>query len=197
MTDLFDIKNPNSLLRQIFEEAVLEKTIINLRDYPDLPELQIPSNYVRKEYNFSAHNYGKEIRQSIEPIVQEVEHEQKAYNMFTSLYEATLNAHQHGNKANPAKKTVIAYNNQPKTMEAIVMDEGGEIVPHFLPFILKHREGDISKKFINFYDYATNVKKSQENNGTGTSFMHAYTDLIEYHKGETGGMAVYLKKNLI
>ena len=105
-----------------------------------------------------------------------------------------LNAHQHGNKANPDKKITLAYQIKNDKIRAAVIDQGGVFKPDFVPFILNLRQqGSYKKVFHNFYSFS-DVEKPLTNNGTGTSFMHAYVDDVSYLKSPEGGLVVHLTK---
>ncbi len=90
------------------------------------------------------------------------------------------------------KSITFAYRIGSRSLDIIVEDEGGIIKSVFTPFILRHREVDIKNKFINFYEFS-GEDKPQTNNGTGTSFIHAYMDEVNYYLGDNG-LAVHMVK---
>src|SRR3989344_5808560 len=90
-------------------------------------------------------------------------------------------------------KELSIENGERKEISSLIEDEGTILNSTFVPFILKHRESDVKSKYIDFYKFARK-EKPKANNGTGTSFMHAYMDEINYYLGEHGLM-VHMVKN--
>lgn len=160
-----------------------------------LVDLKIPDNYEINQINFPNISYEKSIREIIEPISNSCENLGYSHNIFTALYESILNAHQHGNKSNMKKKILFGYKLDPTSIEFIISDEGDKLHKSFLPFILAQRENNFqNSSFIDWYKFS-NQEKNQINNGTGTSFIHAYMDEVKYFKSqELNGLAIYLKK---
>ena len=186
--DLFETDKYDSLLRFLIRET----RIINLKDFKT-EEYKIPSNYDVIELNLNQKEYTKEIRLAIDTIVEIAEKKGCPSNLYTALYEAVLNAHQHGNKEDPNKRIKIAYNVSKNSIDIAVIDEGGFINPDFISYIIRHREQKHKEKFMDFYEFS-NMKKPVENNGTGTLFMHLYSDKISYYKSDKGGLVVNLTK---
>lgn len=186
-----DIFSPHSEYMKTFDKK------INFQN-KSLPKLTIPQNFKQIDFNLPTEGYEKQIREIIEPTTTYAEKLGYGPNIFTALYETILNAHQHGNqkeKKNITLASLIKKNN----LEIIVADQGNSLHPSFMRFILTLRQKEIKNGFINWYKFSNQIKP-QNNNGTGTSFMHAYMDKIEYYISENektkGGLCVKLyKKN--
>ena len=186
--DIFDAACIDSLVRKIFRE----------RGELDLQHFSIPTYKIRQDYTvvecqIDQKTHGKDIRRTIEPIIDKAESMGYSHNLFTAVYEAVLNAYQHGNKMDPNKKVTIAYKIGREKADIVVMDEGGVLDPEFVPFVLHHREGQHTTRFLDFYKF-TGREKPEGNNGTGTSFMHTYVDTVSYFKSPAGGLVVQLTK---
>ena len=110
------------------------------------------------------------------------------------MYEAVLNAHEHGNLRNPDKKITLAHRLDPASLTCVVMDQGGVLVSEFVPFILRHREGRHLVAMLDFYQFSKKPKANEGNLGKGTSFIHTYADKVGYFKSEEGGLVVSLTK---
>ncbi len=185
--DLFNLEDPNSIIRKIIngEEEIILAEIAQRK-------VSIPIGYELKELHLKSGN-GKEINSLINEEIKKFKEAGYPENIYTPIYEAILNAYQHGNKRDPNKKIIFAHKIGETSLDIIVEDEGGVIEGVFVPFILKHRERDVRRKFINFYEFA-NKEKPQSNNGTGTSFIHAYMDEVNYYLGENG-LIVHMTEN--
>ncbi len=159
------------------------------------PKIKIPSYFNKIDVKLDNFNYAQDIRKIIEPISRKVEKFGFSHNIFTGLYEALLNAYQHGNKFDDDKKLILGSNYNEDKLEFIVGDSGKILHKNFFRFILKHRERtDNGSSFINWYKFSGELR-SNINNGTGTSFMHAYFDNIKYFNSlDTKGLGVYLAK---
>ncbi|NQV91203.1 ATP-binding protein [Candidatus Woesearchaeota archaeon] len=187
--DIFSEGTLDSLVAQAVAEIPdVDIRILNVQNY------HIPSDYVVVESKFSSDNYGSEIRGVIKPIIEEAENKGCNPNLHTALYEAVLNAHQHGNKLNPDKKVKICYKITDNIAEIGVVDQGGKFKVAFIPFIFKHKRKDHEANFIDFYRFA-GLQKPATNNGTGTSFMHTYVDNVSYFRSEEGGLVVHITKS--
>ena len=192
--DIFDVDEIDSVLRQ-----KLRREEINLREF-NVPVYEIEPDYKVEQFRLSSDRklYLKQVRTSIENTSGMAESKGFNHNIFTALYEAVLNAHQHGNRADSDKRIILAHNIEDEIAKFVVVDEGGNINPEFIPFVLRHREGrhEKGRKIVDFYKF-TNTKKPACNNGTGTSFIHMYMDDVAYYKHVEGGLAVHLikKKN--
>lgn len=177
----------------------MKKTLKNPIDLgsEELPTLIVPSNFKRFEMPNVKKSYFSEIRDFISGFAQEAEENGFGGNMFTALYEGVLNAYTHGNKCDDNKSVMLSTNIKDNKLEFIIEDEGDKLHPDFMRFILAHREkSDNKSNFINWYKFSEAQKRNEYNNGTGTSFMHAYMDNVLYYKSnELGGLAVYLQKN--
>ena len=159
-----------------------------------LPTLKIPDNFKKRELYLPEKDYGSLLREFVEPYAQNAEVKGFGLSVFTAIYEAILNAHQHANKLSE-KKILIGSLVTKKSLEIIVCDSCEKLPEHFVSFILTMRLRNVSVEgVIDWYAYSGNVKP-ETNHGTGTSFMHTYMDTIKYFKSEdTGGLAVYMQK---
>jgi len=188
--DLFNLEEDDSLIRL----KTKREGLVKLADFPEIPTYKIPEGYTVKKYNLPSENYAGQLRDITGKISSIVEKKGCSSNFFSALYEATLNAHQHGNKLDPNKKITLAYCIKPRKIRVAVIDEGGVFEPDFLPFIINLRtKGNYKTSFQNYYNFSK-TEKPITNNGTGTAFMHAYVDDVSYLKSEEGGLVVHLIK---
>jgi hypothetical protein len=184
-SDSFDIKN------KFVIERLKDKIEIN-----SLKEIQIPASFEKKEIRLPSENYAAKLRNQIQEITEFYEKQGFNPNIFTAIYEGVLNAHQHGNNLDEKKKILLNHRLENKNLEIIIEDEGKELDEYFLPFILNLREMSYKStfSFIDWYKFA-NKEKNKTNNGTGSSFMHAYMDKVRYFKShKLKGLAVYMCK---
>jgi len=191
--DIFDVDNIGSIVRRI----VRERGMVRLADF-DVKPYKIPDGYQVSVFMFPPVVHIDDLRHvqaSIQPIFQEAQRLGFPDNLSTAFLESVLNAHQHGNQNQPNKKVTVAYKITPAFVEIAVMDEGGIIDPELIPFVLRHRESRHKGKgeAINFYEF-TRRQHPPGHNGTGTLFMHLYTDKVTYYKSEKGGLVVHLTK---
>lgn len=186
--DLFDTDNLESILNQL----VLGKSEIKLSEFL-IPTFEVPEDFAKFICHFEKDIHGTQIRNAIEPIAKEAEEQGYSDNIFTAIYEAVLNAYQHGNNYDPNKSIRVDYKITNQQLEIAITDQGGIIKSEFIPFVLRHREGKHKTKFLDFYEF-TKTKKPVTNNGTGTSFIHTYVDEVSYFKSKEGGLVVYLLK---
>ena len=187
--DLFDIESLDSLVRQ----ELREPKVVSLNDFK-IPVFKLPSNSVTITVNLPSEKYEKHIRSAIEPVGEIAEAKGYSGNFFTALYEAVKNAHEHGNKKDENKHVLINHKIDDESAKIAIMDQGGVLEPDFIPFIIAHREIDIKEKFLNYYQFSGKQKPRSSNLGTGTSFMHAYADKVQYFKSSSGGLVVLLTK---
>ncbi|MFW6383361.1 MAG: ATP-binding protein [Nanoarchaeota archaeon] len=162
----------------------------------DLPSLGIPAHFEKYELPDLGNNYFGQMRDFISPFAEQCEQKSFGGNVFTALYEGLLNAYTHGNKKDNSKNVLFGSNIKENNIEFIIADEGEKLHPDFMRFILAHRERtNQQSNFINWYKFSDAKKDNEYNNGTGTSFMHAYMDNVLYYKSkDLGGLAVYLSK---
>ncbi len=173
-------------------KSILNKEI-NLEEN-NISSIHIPKNFKKRKINLPKTNYGIKIREFVEPYAINAEENGFAYNIFTALYEAILNAHQHGNKDQINSEILFANLNSKNSLEFIICDNGTKLPNHFISYILNLRETNTDQKYFNWYEYSGNPKP-QTNNGTGTYFIHSYMDIVKYFKSkDTNGLAVYMKK---
>ena len=178
---------------QLVRDALDQKIDLNSEK---LPSISVPDSFRKHIMSVSEGNYFSEIREFITPLAKECEEKGFGGNVFTALYEAVLNAYTHGNNFDDSKKVLVGSNIKGNNLELIVADEGEELHPEFTRFILAHRERTSqTSNFINWYAFSDSNRKDPNNNGTGTSFMHAYVDSVLYFKSQDmGGLAVYMQK---
>ncbi|MBS3152520.1 ATP-binding protein [Candidatus Woesearchaeota archaeon] len=188
--DIFDLDCLDSVVRKIFEKG----GNINLDDFNITP-FEIPKDHKVLEIAINENElYPQQIRSQIEGAVRGAEAKGCNANLYTALYEAILNAYQHGNEKDPKKKILMSYNLGGKTADFAIIDDGGKLDSHFVAFVLLHKEGKYREKFLDFYTF-THRSKPSSNNGTGTSFMYTYVDRVNYFKYKNGGLVVYLSKD--
>ncbi len=188
--DIFNFANDASFVRLKAKRGGL----VSLADFDTIPTFEIPETYRVNRYTFPSENYAPHIRDAVEKIAKSAEKKGCNPNFFTALYEATLNAHQHGNKLDSKKSVTLVYIIKEDKVRTAIIDEGGQFEADFIPFILNMRlEGSYKKTFHNYYQFS-NQEKPATNNGTGTSFMHAYVDDVAYLKSKDGGLVVHLTK---
>lgn len=187
--DLFSTGSIESIVRKAFSG---DKSIDLKKERIEVFKLN--PGYETQNYAFSDDNkvYPKQIRAAIDPLSEKAEQEGYGHSLYTALYEAVLNAHQHGNKMMADKQVVIAHRFTHDDISIAIIDQGGIINPQFVPFVLSHRDTQ-EKPMISWYKYL-GIEKPENNNGTGTSFMHCYVDRVSYYKGENGGLVVLLQK---
>jgi len=191
-----------TMAEDLLESRILEERLakvlarqqpINLADL-DLEPYEFRSGYSVREFKFSPdyNIFSTEIKEATREVCDALG--SLNFNLFTPLFEAILNAHQHGNKKNPGKSVTVAYKRSESSVEASVLDQGGEINPAFFPFVSLNRRV-AGKEALNFYDVC-GISPIGPNLGTGTSFLHTYLDRISYYRSKEGGLVVHLVKNL-
>lgn len=187
--DIFSLDDSNSHIRSKLRENPIIFSNSNLK------RIRIPSHYKKQELSLPTNNYGNEIRREVELIGSLAEEKGFSPNIFTAVYEAVLNAHQHGNKLDESKRILIGTNITKKNLEVVVADEGEMLHPEFSAFILNLRNTpNIAAQTFSWYAFS-GEEQPEINNGTGTSFMHTYMDEIRYFQSsELGGLAVYMSK---
>ncbi|NCC71214.1 hypothetical protein EOM09_06540 [bacterium] len=153
---------------------------INLEEN-NISSIHIPHNFKKRKINLPKTNYGLKIREFVEPFAINAEEKGFGYNIFTALYEAILNAHQHGNKDQINSEILFANLNSKNSLEFIICDKGTKLANHFISYILNLRETNSNKSYLNWYEYSGNPKP-ETNNGTGTYFIHNYMDIVKYFK---------------
>ncbi len=97
-TELLDLDSIDSLTRRLFKE----KGSVNLKEL-DIETYKVPEEYKITIIQPTEKTYARDIRARLEPILQEAELKGYPSNIFTAVYEATLNAYQHGNKKDDKK----------------------------------------------------------------------------------------------
>ncbi len=182
--DIVAIGNHRSLARTPF------KGRINLKDFQDLPRFHADDTYKVRRFNIPSEKDVIDYTASLGEICNEARHTGKHERLFSGLYEALRNAHQHGNQRNPEKAIEIAYRPVTCGFEVVVSDEGGEIDAAFIPFILMHRQGMLRP--LSFYSFAPSSQRLEENTGNGTFVIHMSADEVNYFANYTGGLSVQM-----
>lgn len=183
--ELFSLGDKNSLVRKVWE-AIAE---INIKEF-DLKPYKIPEDYEVNTHQFSEEKYGREIRSVVEPLAEKAENFGYSSNLFTAMYEAIKNAHEHGNKKDPEKKVTVGHKITPTGAAIIISDEGGVLDSQFANFILEQRiSRSESSNFLDWYKFSDR-EKPRGNLGTGTSFIHAYSSDVRYYMSEDGGITI-------
>lgn len=189
--DIFDV----DLFTSVVRERLRERGNVDLHTV-SVPTFRVTDDFTVKKAKISAKDR-KEARSVIDefinPLVAEASAAGYGTNFHAGLYEAVLNAFQHGNKRDPEKEVVLAYNISPSSLTIAVMDEGGVIDEEFMGYVLRFRQGKHKGSVVSFYEFS-HKEKPKDNLGTGTYFMHAYFDKVEYHKSEKGGLVALLVK---
>mgnify|MGYP000675184366 CR=1 FL=1 len=186
--DLFDLDDIETLIRHLLRR---EKEV-DLRDFDVSPFVVSPDMSV-KDFRFHPERYKKEVKRATEYVISSIEGSgYNVYTVFTPLYEAILNAFQHGHGGDPSKLVTIAHKVSPEEADIAVIDEGGVIDSEFVPFVLRHREGRHRNQVMDFYEFAGRERPDTGNLGKGTFLMHSYANNISYYKSENGGLVVQL-----
>lgn len=174
------------------------KDSIKLNKYLNLKELKIPQNFQQRKIKLSSEQniYKQEIKKISSGVMTYAQKIGSFNHTFqTAIYEAISNAWQHGNRLDSSKNLILAKFATPNSLEVIISDEAEELPKDFQPFIetVKKSEGG----FIDWYNFSDNAIRCEGRNyGTGTSFMHMYSDEVKYFKSkDTRGLALYLKIN--
>jgi len=182
--DIVALGNHESLARTQF------KGRINLREYPDLPKFHADDTYKVKRFNIPNEKDVIDYTASLGEICNEARHTGRHERLFSGLYEALRNAHQHGNQKDSEKAIEIAYRPITDGFEVVVSDEGGKLDASFIPFILMHRQGMLRP--LSFYDFAPDTQRLEENTGNGTFVIHMSADEVNYFINYAGGLSVQM-----
>ncbi len=86
-----------------------------------------------------------------------------AFAIRLALEEAMVNAHKHGNRADPDKQIVVSYEVRPDRLIVRVRDEGEGFDPHVVPD-------------------PTSPDRISLPNGRGIMLMRAYLDDVSYNE---------------
>ena len=164
---------------------------LDIEPYEIKPDHQVKS--LRLNPNGFIGGPSKELKDVCQSVVEEAIRQGYDSRIFTGIYEAVLNAYQHGNNKDPNKPVTIAFKLSDTQLDVVVIDKGGYLDNNFIKFALQHREGKHKEHFLNFYS-VFGIPNPPGNNGTGTSFIYTYFDRVEYYKYEPGGLAVKLTK---
>ena len=189
LVDIFDIDDIESIIRKHWAE----NGVIDLKKF-NIPHYAIPSDYEVKELHLPAIDYDAEIKSDIKRILKTAE--DNGFNrekLFTPIFEACRNAHQHGNQHNPYKKVIIGYKIVPGSLDIAIIDEGGKLDPEFASFVMRHRQGLHRTKYVNFYTFS-NKSPAGDHQGAGTTLIHSYVDAVKYYKSKDNGLVVNLIK---
>jgi|SRR3989344_2568762 len=191
VTDAFDVNTLDSIVGTL----VRSPRSITLSDYA-IPCYEIKNDYAVTTFSLSSKGgkaLSKEIEQAIKPVIDEAVRCGYDPNLLTALYEAVLNAHQHGNGFSREKNVTIASRFNDVSAEISVIDQGGVIPPELILYVLRHRQ-DRRVPQLDFYAFSGREKLTPENQGLGTHFMHTYADEVKYSRSAQGGLVVHLTK---
>jgi anti-sigma regulatory factor (Ser/Thr protein kinase) len=133
------------------------------------------------------------ITAALTPLVRSAEKRGFPAGIEAGLYEALLNAYQHGNNADAAKPLGLATRMRERDLDVVVMDAGGRIDPRFAAYVLLHRSRE-PVKIPDFYTFSGREQKGTHH-GVGTRLMHVYFDKVSYYRSSLGGLAVHLLKS--
>ena len=103
-TDIFDLKDISSVVREVTRQSG-PVSLENFKVYP----FAVPEDFERVELEFSPKDYREKIKRDIKPFVDYACFHGIPENIYTALYEAVLNAFEHGNGKDPHKKVTLAY----------------------------------------------------------------------------------------
>src|SRR3989344_5524916 len=87
----------------------------------DLFNLEDPNSIIRKVVG---DDELKDISSLVEDEIKKFVNEGYPDNIYTPIYEAILNAYQHGNKRDPDKKVRFAYHLGESHLDILIEDEG-------------------------------------------------------------------------
>lgn len=178
-----------------YNEDTIKERLKEPIPYSEFPDLILPKNFVSTDLEIRRKSPYSDLRDQIEPISKNIEKHGFPPNVYTALYESSLNAFQHGNNYDFDKRIRVSHLIKKNSLELIIEDQGDELPEYFIPFLLKVRKETSKKRdFVDWYAFSCN-EKNNVNHGTGTSFIHAYMDDVRYlRSNDLGGLAVYLLK---
>lgn len=178
-----------------YNEDIIKEKLKQPIDYDNFPTLCVPDSFSKTNLNLKKENYSTLIRKQIEPIASLAEKNGFSPNIYTALYEVILNGFQHANNYDESKLLRVSNRINDKSLEIIVEDQGEKLPEYFIPFLLKVRkEKSREGSFVDWYSFSC-ANRNKVNQGTGTSFIHAYMDDVKYMRSnDLGGLAVYLYK---
>jgi anti-sigma regulatory factor (Ser/Thr protein kinase) len=182
--DIFSLESPKSISRQLLDcHSSIDLAAIDLPSYEPGPEF-------RRHIITPRQRKIAWIKEAMTPITNVLAEYKYPPNLQTGIYEAVLNAYQHGNRRDPNKIITLADNIDEHIAQIAVIDQGGVLDSAMASYILLHRVHDTP--IPDFYTFS-GKKRNPENNGTGTRFMHIYFDRVEYFKSLDGGLLVRLQ----
>ncbi len=187
--DLMSLDDLESLARQPFAGP----DAINLAEV-NMPPMSISDNYSTVDVVIRDGSVS-EMKKLVENLGENMGLDLRQLKLYAPLYEALLNAFQHGNKRDSAKPIKLHYAKMPEYVEMLVEDTGGILNPNFIPFVLRQRQHLHGQKNVNFYEFC-GVEKPDTNFGTGTFFIHAGSDEVTYHKSGNNGLIIKMVKHL-
>jgi len=191
--DIFNIIKKQSLLRW-----ALSNECLILRD-TNLPRVTVPPRYSTRVLlpRRSKSPIERKITDMIDPLARKFSHINGDYlGLNAALYEAMLNAYQHGNREDDSKEIILSSEITDKKAEFFVSDNGGELDPVLGLFVLNKRlrKGNIAKGFYEFArDFSTRKPKG-DNKGRGTHILHSYFDSVHYYRSENDGLIIHMKR---
>lgn len=193
LKDLIDLNDISSLVREPFNTEnpiVLSQTKIEKTSIPD--SYKSFEVYIEKE---DLNESGRLSFDFPEKVGEMLGCDFKELKIADSVYEALLNAYQHGHGEDASKPIKIHFKSDKKRIEILVEDQGGVLNPQFIPFALRHREPRNLVLPKDFYTFAQ-IEKPEGNHGYGTFFIHKGFDQVTYHRSENDGLIVRMVKQI-
>lgn len=195
ITDLREIGNPNSLLRQILREngdIDLHDFDLSLFDYTgfNIDYFKLPSTNNQEA--------PLDIRQThLDTLINKLKQENIELDKETgAISEMIRNAQEHGNKFDINKSIGLGYKKSKDILEIFVEDQGGILNQDFLPYVLfAQRALQVGENIVGFYQFSQK-EILLGHSGVGTLVAHSVLDNIEYHKSKLGGLLVNMVKRL-
>ncbi len=186
--DLMSLDDILSLAREPFAQGDIKLAECNIASMP------VSEQYTTIPVSITSGST-REMEGLMDYLAAETKIDFRQLKLYAPLYEALLNAFQHGNMRDTLKPIRFHYKVSDSEVELLVEDEGGIINPNFIPFVLRHHNSRCMEKPTDFYTFC-GIRKPETNNGTGTFFIHKDTDEVTYHKSQRNGLIVRMVKNL-
>ena|SRR3989338_315957 len=188
--DLMSLDDLESLARQPFAGP----DAINLAEV-NMPPMSVSDVYSTIDISIRTGSV-EEMKKVVDGLGENMGLDLKKLRLYAPLYEALLNAFQHGNKRDSARPIRLHYARMPEQIELLVEDNGGILNPNFIPFVLRQRQHIPGQNNVNFYEFC-GVEKPDTNLGTGTFFIHAGSDEVTYHKSGNNGLIIRMVKSRV
>ena len=188
--DIFEGRSFDQITSELVRGAN-EINLYNLETKPFEPE----EDYGVVSFHLPKEAYNKKIK-FLASTFEDWAHKQGfPGNVFVPLYEAVLNAHQHGNSEDSSKTIRIAHNIREGGVEMAVMDEGSTLDPDFVHYVMYQRTAQLTEDSIqsDFYGFSHRSKPST-NKGVGTTLIHTYSDEVHYYKSPENGLVTFFSQ---